>query len=169
MTIWRIKEGVPSLLDSLLVAGGAVGVSMIMVAVLDPLLDYMEPRGLSLLGFFIAFVLLLSTGGLAFWLFVRNEKKIRPEIIIPRRVFALTSAPLIYMALYLTSPWVWRSEVSFTEHIGALVLFFMLLFRLVIRASLRFPHRASEVAIWFHIVLCGLGVLAKAASLFIKR
>ncbi len=169
MTIWRIKAGVPSLADALLVVGGLIGVCSLFIPCVEPLLDFFEPRGLSYLGYFIGLLLMLGAGAAGVWAFLRNEKKMRWEVVIPRRVFAITAAPLIFIAIHLTSPWAWSTDLGFFEHIALLVVLFIPLFGIVVRLSLRFPARAAEVAIWFHVGLAGLGVIAKAASLFMKK
>jgi len=142
---------------------------MSIVPVSECLLSYFDPHDLSALGFFLALMFMLGAGALVVLMFRRNEKQIRPEIIIPRRVFAITSVPLIFIAYQITRPWAFRSGVGFFEHFAILSLFFTGIFGLVVRACLKFPQRASEVAIWFSLVLSGIGVVAKAASIFLKK
>jgi hypothetical protein len=169
MNVWRIKEGIPSLADALLVVGGLIGICMLFLPFADALLDFLEPKGLAYLGYFIALMFLLGAAAAGVWAFLKNEKKMRWEVVIPRRIFAITAAPLIFIAMHLTSPWAWRSDIGFFEHVGVLVLLFLPLFVVVMRLSLRFPRRAAEVALWFHLSLAGIGVLAKAAGLLLKK
>ena len=155
--------------DAFLVVGGFLGAASLFIPAIEPILSIFEPRGLSFIGYFLALLLMLAAGALGFWLFVRIERKLRWEVIIPRRVFAITSAPIIFILVYLTGPWVWKSGMGFFEHALLLVLALVPVYGLVLRLSLRFPERAAGVAIWFHLGLMGLGVFAKFATLFSKK
>ena len=155
--------------DAFLVVGGLIGVCLLFIPCAELLLDFFEPRGLSYLGYFLALMFMLGAGAAGVWVFLRNEKMMRWEVIIPRRVFGITSAPLIFIAMHLTSSLVWSTDLGFFEHIALLVVLFLPLFGIVVKLSLLFPARAAEVALWFHLGLAGLGVLAKAASLFMKK
>ncbi len=105
MTLWRIKNGLPSLADGLLVIGGIPGAVFIPVRALDPLLDYFEPRGLPYLGYAILFVMLFGLGGLGLLVFLRNQRKLRPKIRAPRVVFAFTVPPLAFLSHSLALSW----------------------------------------------------------------
>jgi hypothetical protein len=169
MTLWRIKDGIPSVADALLTVGGLLGVCTVFIPCIEPILSVFEPLGLVYLGYFLALLVMLMSGVAGVWLFLRNEKKLRWEVIIPRRVFAITAVPMIFLVRFLTDPWTFRAGISFFEHLALLVVCFVPIFGLVVRFSLRFPQRAMEVAMWFHISLAALGVLAKFASLMLKR
>lgn len=169
MTLWRIDNGIPSLADALLVSVCPMAVCLSIIPISDWLLSYLEPHDLGALGFFLALMFMLGIGALTFSVFRRNERRIRPEIIIPRRVFAITSVPLIFIAYQMTLPWAFRTAICFYDHHLLLSLFFTGIFGLVVRGCLKFPHRASEVAIWFSLILSAIGLVAKAALIFVKK
>jgi len=169
MTIYRIRDGVPSVADALLVVGGFPGACTVFTPCIEPILAVFEPIGLVYLGYFIALLVMLMSIAAGIWIFLRNEKKLRWEVIIPRRVFAFTSMPVIFLVLFFTDAWAFRVGVGFFEHLALLVVCYVPIFGLVVRISLRFPERAALAAIWFQVALAALGVLAKFASLVIKR
>lgn len=169
MTLWRIRDGVPSIADALLTLGGPLSACSGAISCIDPLLDFFEPRGLGYLGFAIALLLLLVSGGAAAWLFFRNEKKLRWEVIVPRRVFLISAVPVTMLGLLLTSSWAWGAGLRFFEHFALLVVCLLPIFGVVMRYSLRSPHRAMAIAVWFHLALVALGTLAKVASLVMRR
>lgn len=169
MTLWRIKDGIPSIADALLATGGLIGVCLLFIPCIEPLLDFFDPKGLSYLGFLFGLIIMLGVGAVAVWVFIRNEKKMRWEVVIPRRVFAFTAAPLIFIAMHLTSFWTRDADISFFEHIGLLVILFVPVFGVIVRLSLLFPAKAAAIALWFQLGLTGLGVLAKVAYLFLKK
>jgi hypothetical protein len=169
MTLWKINDGLPSAADALLVVGGFLGACTVFIPCIEPILSVFEPLGLVYLGYFVALLGMLFSAAAGFWLFVRNEKKLRWEVIIPRRVFAITSMPVIFLVRFFTDAWAFRAGLGFFDHLAILVVCFVPIFGLVIRVSLRFPQRAAEVAMWFQVSLAALGVLAKFASLVLKR
>ena len=169
MTLWKIKDGLPSAADALLVVGGFLGACAVFIPCIEPILGVFEPLGLVYLGYFFALLVMLFSAAAGFWLFVRNEKKLRWEVIIPRRVFAITSMPVIFLVRFFTEPWAFRAGVGFFDHLALLVICFVPVFGLVVRVSIRFPERAVGVAMWFQVSLAAIGVLAKFASLVLKR
>lgn len=169
MTLWKIKDGIPSAADALLVVGGMLGACTVFVPCIEPILSVFEPLGWDFLGYFVALLATLFSGAAGFWLFVRNEKKLRWEVTFPRRVFAITSMPVILLVGFFTHEWAFRAGFGYLAHHALLVVCFVPIFGLVVRASLRFPHRAAAIAMWFQLSLAALGLLAKLAALVIKR
>lgn len=169
MTLWKIHDGIPSIADAFLVVGGLIGACTVFIPCVEPILSVFEPRGLVYLGYFVALLVMLISGAAGFWLFVRNEKKLRWEVIVPRRVFAITSLPVIFLVRFFTDAWAFRAGLGFFEHLASLVFCFVPIFGLVVRVSLRFPERAAAAAMWFQLSLAALGVLAKFAALVLKR
>ena len=174
MTFWRIRDGIPSFADALLVAGGPVFGIGCFVAIADPFLDYFEPKGLLYLGFGLLFVIGLIVGGGGFAIFWRNQQKIRPEIRIPRLVFAFASVPLIFIFHQLLLPVFWKPLVNDLDqawrNLGfSLIVIFAWLYVAVVKAALRYPERTTIIALWFNIGLCAIGLVAKVSLLFTKK
>jgi hypothetical protein len=61
MTLWRIKDGTPSIADALLVAGGMICGIGIFIPLFDRILDYFDPRGLLVLGYAVLLVIGMSS------------------------------------------------------------------------------------------------------------
>jgi hypothetical protein len=178
MTLWRIKNGIPSYADALLVAGGMILGIGTFIPLFDRILDYFEPRGLLALGYAVLLLIGGSVGGLGFWVFWRNQKKMREEIRIPRLVFAFAAPPLILLFHTVFLPFVWspweEGRLDTLDHawrnLGlSLIAVFALLYVLLVKAALRYPERTTIIALWFNMGLGAIGVLAKAASLFLKK
>jgi len=177
MTLWRIKDGIPSVADGLLVAGGMMSCIGLFIRSADPVLNYFEPRGLLYLGFVILFVIFGSLGGLGFLVFWRNQKKIREEIRVPRIVFAFCTPPLFLLFHTLLMAWLFpaivRHELTLDEAyrwVGInLIVVFAVMYAAVVRAAIRWPARTTVIALWFNVGLGAVGVTAKALSLFLRK
>ncbi|MBX3750899.1 MAG: hypothetical protein KF897_12490 [Opitutaceae bacterium] len=178
MTLWRIKDGIPSIADALLVAGGMICGIGIFVPLSDRILDYFEPRGLLVLGYAVLLVIGMGVGGLGFWAFIRNQKKIREEIRIPRLVFAFAAPPLILLFHSILLPVFWRPwENHSTEALDqawrnlgvSLILVFAWLYVFMVKAAIRYPARTTIIALWFNVGLGAVGVAAKIAALLSKK
>ncbi len=150
----------------------------IVIPQLDRILDYFEPRGLLALGYAILFVSSLIVGGLGFWVFTRNQKKIREEIRIPRLVFAFAAPPLILLFHSIFLPVFWRPWENHDaealdqawRNLGiSLILVFAWLYVLVVKAALRYPARTTIIALWFNVGLGAVGVVAKIAVMLLKK
>ncbi len=177
MNLWRIENGLPSLADGLLVAGGLVGGIFLLTTVLDPVLNYFEPRGLLYLGYAFLFSVFSVLGGIGFLVFWQNQNKIREEIRVPRIVFAFATPPLILLFQSVVIAWLWpdiiHKKITFEDAArtaGALlIIIFAILYAGVVRAAIRWPARTTIIALWFNVGMGMLGAVAKFVKLFIHR
>ena len=174
MTLWRIRDGIPSFADALLVAGGTVFGIGCFIAIADPFLDYFEPKGQLYLGYGLLFLIGLVSGGSGMAIFWRNQQKIRPEIRIPRMVFTFASAPLIVIFHQLLLPAFWEPLVNDLDQVWrnlgiSLIVVFAWFYVAVVRAALRYPERTTIIALWFNVGLGAVGLIAKITLLFIKK
>jgi hypothetical protein len=177
MNLWRIKDGMPSVADGLLVAGGMMGDFFLLTAVFDPFLNYFEPRGLLYLGYAILFIAFGALGGFGFLVFWRNQKKLRVEIRVPRLVFAFAVPPLFLLfhsiAISWLFPFILPGKISLEDAyrlVGVtLVIGFALLYTTVVRAALRWPTRTTMIALWFNVGMGALGVTAKFLKLILQK
>jgi hypothetical protein len=177
MTLWRINDGMPSVADGLLVAGGMMGGIFLLTAVSDPVLNYFEPRGLLYLGEALLFVVFGALGGLGFLVFWRNQKKLREEIRVPRLVFAFSTPPLFLifqsLAIAWLTPAIIHGTINFKDAYNAvglvLIVVFALIYSAVIHAAIWWPTRTTLIALWFNIGMGVLGVTAKFLNLFVHR
>ena len=177
MTLWRIKDGIPSLADGLLVTGGMMGGIFLLTAVFDPFLNYFEPRGFLYLGYAILFVVFGSLGGLGFFVFLRNQQKLREEVRVPRGVFAFAVPPLFLLFQEIAISWLFPSilekkiELEDAYHLVGVTLFFgfAVLYAAVVRAALRWPGRTTVIALWFSVGMTALGATAKVLNLLLHK
>jgi hypothetical protein len=177
MTLWRIEDGIPSVADGLLVAGGMISGIGLFVYLADPVLNYFELRGMLYLGFAVLFLIFGSLGALGFLVFFRNQNKMRDEIRIPRLVFALSTPPLFLLFHALLIAWLFpaiiRKEIMLDDAyqvVGlSLIVVFAVMYAIVVRAALRWPARTTAIALWFNVGLGAAGVTAKVLSLFFKK
>lgn len=174
MTLWRIRDGVPSLADALFVAGGPIFCIGCFTAIADPFLDYFEPKGLLYLGFGLLFLIGLLFGGSGFLLFWRIQQKLRPEIRFPRLAFAFAAIPLIFIFHQLLLPLFWTPLANDLDlvwrNLGfSLIVFFALLYVGMVKAAVRYPERTNFIALWFSVGLGLIGAVAKVTLLFTKK
>lgn len=164
MHLWKIQNGIPSLADNFLVAGGmSVGIGCF-VQTLDSFLEFFEARGFNYLGYFAAFGAFGALGGLGLWLFMRNEKRLCDEVIIPCRVFGYgTSTILIMITTFLIND-LFRTDLTTT---GLLVVgSYTIVYSLIVQCSLRWPSRTASFTLWLSLTLNAIGLLAKAFKVF---
>jgi hypothetical protein len=159
MHLWKIRNGIPSLADNFLVAGAtSVGLGCF-VLTLDHALEFFEPRGFSYLGYATVFLAFGVCGALGIWLFMRNEKLLRAEVIIPRRVFGFgTAAVLILITTSLIAQIV-RLPLMSTGLI--VVVAYTCLYTLVVKASFRWPAPTTTCSVALSLALAAIGVLSK--------
>jgi hypothetical protein len=174
MKLWHIVDGVPSVADGVLVSAAPVFCLGVFVRVLDPVLNYFEPRGLVYLGYALVFLAFGCLGGIGFAAFMANQKKMREEVRVPRVVFAFSAVPVVLVLHTAIVAWLVPTIVrrdlsldSISNQVGlVLIAVFGVLYALVVKAALRFPTRTTAIAIWFNLALSALEVAAKAAALF---
>jgi hypothetical protein len=167
MHLWKIQNGIPSLADNLLVAGGlSLGVGAFVLS-LDHALEFFEARGFNYLGYFAVFSIFGALGGVGLWIFARNEKRLRSEVIIPRRVFGFGTAAVLTMITTILISDLFDSDMMATGL--AVVGFFTLAYSLIIQASLRWPSSVATFSLWLSVALGALGLLAKAFKLFAAK
>ena len=177
MTIWRIKNGLPSVADGLLVAGGMIGGINLLSEVFDPVLNYFEPRGLLYVGYAILFVAFGALGGLGIMVFLRNQNKLRDEIRVPRLVFAFAIPPLFLLfnsiAISLIFPYIIRENISIEKANYvislALIVGFALVYAVIVRAALRWPTRTTWIALWCNVGMAAIGVTAKIIKIIFYK
>jgi len=174
MTLWRIRDGIPSFADALLVAGGPVFGIGCFIAIADPLLEYFDLRGQLYLGYGLLLIIGLIMGGSGFAAFWHIHKKIRPEIRVPRLVFAFASVPLILIFHQLLLPVLWKPLINDLHqawrNLGiCLIVVFAWLYVGVVKAALRFPERTTIIALWFNLGLGAVGLIAKIMLLLMKK
>ena len=163
MTLWRIRNGIPSFADALLVAGGPALCIGCFVEIADPFLNFFEPKGFLYLGWGLLCLAGSLLGGCGFLLFWNVQQKIRPEIRVPRLVFAFAAVPLIWQPLVNDLDKAWRNL-----GIG-LVVIFAGLYSVVVKTALRYPERTTIIAVWFSLALGAIGLIAKASLLFAQK
>jgi hypothetical protein len=177
MHIWRIREGIPSWADAALVVGGPVAIVGAMVASIEPVLDWFEPRGWAYAGFAVVLGVYSGAVGLAGWLFLRNQRKIRPEIVLPRITAACCAMPLVaifhavVMSLILSAGAVRGLSLDAIQVgvAGGLVLAGMLCYARLVSTALRFPERTALRVMRLSAGLSLVGVLAKVAAALLKQ
>jgi MFS family permease len=177
ISLWHVKDGIPSVADVLLVAGGMWGVIFLLQAVFDPVADYFDARGLLYVGYSLLFIVFGALGGLGLLAFLLVDRKLRPEIRVPRFVFAFTVVPLFPLLQPVLESWLFRYHPGTSHSVhdagqivsAILILAFALLYALLVSVALRWPQRTTTVAFWF---CAGMGVIGTAAmilSLFLHR
>jgi hypothetical protein len=163
MHLWKIQNGIPSLADNFLVAGGtSVGIGGF-VLTLDRALEFFEARGFNYLGYAVVFLAFGTLGGLGLWLFRRNEKRLRAEVIIPRRVFGFGIAAVLILVTTSLVAQVFRLPLMST---GSIVVgIYTFLYTFVVKAALRWPARTATFSLCLSLVVGAVGVLTQFLNL----
>ncbi|ATC64869.1 hypothetical protein CMV30_13325 [Nibricoccus aquaticus] len=167
MHLWKIQNGIPSLADNILVAAGlSLGVGAFVLS-LNCALEFFEARGFNYLGYFAVFSVFGVLGGLGLWLFMRNEKLLRAEVIVPRRVFGFGTATVLIMITTALISDLFQSDLATT---GLVVIgFYTIAYSVIVQCALRWPSRTTSFSLWLSLTLGALGVLAKALKLFVAK
>jgi hypothetical protein len=169
MTLWRIKDGIPSLADALLVTGGVSTVIGIVVPSIDPMLNYFEPMGLVYLGWAGLFLLGAIVGVTGMIGFYRNEKIIRNEIRFSRWVFGYLSPVLIMVLTFsfgLLQPGM-LMELIIIE--ATFILSLSVLYLVVANTAVGHPAAVNKTAAWIWMAWLALVLLAKLTGFLLKK
>jgi hypothetical protein len=179
MHLWKNEGGVPSIADAVLVTSGPIAAIAATVVSIDPILNFMEPKGtmFGLLGYASIFVILFSLVGGVAALIWRSAKQLRPEIQPPRIAF-LVLAPILVMVTtqlgqqFFTIRFVLDNQLpvsTFTYVFYGSVLIALFLagfgYFVVSRIALRFPQKTARYSVYFLIGVSILGVIGKIAKL----
>ena len=160
MRLWKIENGIPSLADNVLISGvpplGIAGV----VATLSSSLEFFESRGLSSYYGYVTTILGSGIlGGLWLFFFSRNEKRILPDLLQVRRIWASgLSLVLSFIAGLLVTD-LFKTDFVLTQIMSALGC--TLLYSLVIVWARHRPGQATHTTIIIALSLSLLGLIAK--------
>jgi hypothetical protein len=104
-----------------------------------------------------------TLGGLGLWLFRRNEKRLRAEVIIPRRVFGFGIAAVLILVTTSLVAQVFRLPLMST---GSIVVgIYTFLYTFVVKAALRWPARTATFSLCLSLVVGAVGVLTQFLNL----